>query len=373
MTLNFSSTAGSSASFPDAVSLIGDSIRDFVWLSARDGTPLYQNRPASHYSGCSTVELRRDGWSSLCHPEDRDRFEETWRAATAVGDQFEIEFRIRRRDGAYRWFLCQAAAVDANGREHTHWMATLTDVHRHRLLESELHRAIRHRDEFLATLSHELRSPLQAIRQALSVVQSAEAPPELSTRMHAIIDRQLDLLRRFTEDSLDVSRVRWNAMSLIPSGVTLEALVEDTLEHVRPVMEKYGAIAEVDLRDSDCELIADQARLVQALGNVLGNAAKYSRPGSRVAFRVWCEEGDALFEVRDWGCGIEPQRLSEIFDLFTRAPKGAEARPEGLGIGLAVAQHVAMMHGGSIVAASEGLDQGSCFTLRIPLAAQAPA
>ncbi len=372
VTLNFSSTAGHSASFPDAVSLIGDAIRDFVWLSAFDGTPLYQNRPAALYSGRSTVELQREGWSSLCHPDDRDRFEETWRASTATGDQFEIEFRVRRRDGAYRWFLGQVTAVDANGREHTHWMATLTDVHRHRLLEGELHRAVRHRDEFLATLAHELRTPLQAIRQALSVVQSPDAPPELSTKMNAIVDRQLKLLLRFTEDSLDVSRIRWNAMSLIPSGVTLATLAADTLEQVRPTLEQHDTRVEVAVNDPDCELIGDRGRLVQALGNLLGNAAKYSERGARVQFHVWCVDGEANFAIRDWGCGIEPKRLSEIFDLFARAPRGVEARPEGLGIGLAVAQHVAMLHGGSIIAESEGLNQGSVFTLRIPLAPNLP-
>jgi len=370
VTLNFSQTAGRSASFPDAVSLIGDALRDFVWVSAWDGSPLYQNRPSAQYSGCSTDELQRSGWSSLCHPQDRTRYEDTWRAATAEGEKFELEFRVRRRDGAYRWFLAKSAPIDANGAERTHWITTLTDVHRHRLLESELHRAVRHRDEFLATLAHELRTPLQAIRQALSVAQSPMASAEISMKMHAIVDRQLQLLLRFTDDSLDVSRVRWNAMALIPSSITLASIVADTLERARPLIEHHGTNVEVDMSDPDCEVIADRERLVQALGNVLGNAVKYSPSATRVHFRVHCEDGDAIFAVRDWGCGIESKRLSEIFDLFTRAPRGVANRPEGLGVGLAVAQHVAMLHGGSLVAESDGLGLGSCFTLRIPLAVE---
>jgi len=368
--LNFSLTAGRLASFPDAVSLIGDALRDFVWVSAWDGGPLYQNRPSVRYSGCATAELQRIGWSSLCHPQDRARFEDTWRAATTEGEPFELEFRVRRRDGAYRWFLAKVTPIDANGAEHTHWIATLTDVHRHRLLESELHRAVRHRDEFLATLAHELRTPLQAIRQALSVAQSPKASTGISMKMHAIVDRQLKLLLRFTEDSLDVSRIRWNAMALIPSSVSLASIVADTLERVRPLLEHHATNVEVELSDPDCEVIVDRERLVQALGNVLGNAVKYSPSGTRVHFRVHCDEGDVIFAVRDWGCGIESERLSEIFDLFTRAPRGAAHRPEGLGVGLAVAQHVAMLHGGSLVAESEGLGLGSCFTLRIPLAVE---
>ena len=369
--LNFSSTAGTSASFPDAVSLIGDAIRDFVWLTGSDGSPIYQNRASARYTGQSTEELRRSGWRALCHPDDQERFDQTWREALSSGDPFELEFRCRRRDGAYRWLLCQATAVNANGREHTHWMATLTDVHRHRLLESELHRAIRHRDEFLATLAHEVRSPLQAIRQALGVAQSPSASAELVTRMHAIVDRQLNQLLRFTEDSLDVSRVRWNAMSLVPSSVTLQTVVERTVESVRPLMDDAGAALEVELLDPECELLADPNRLTQALGNLLSNAVKYSGPKARVHLRAWCDSGEAVFELRDWGCGIEPSRLNEIFDLFTRAPGLAASRPEGLGVGLAVAMHVAQMHGGSIVAFSEGLGKGSKFTLRIPLSAPA--
>lgn len=371
VTLNFSSTAGTSASFPDAVSLIGDAIRDFVWLTGSDGVPIYQNRASAKYTGQSTEELRRGGWRSLCHPDDLERFDQTWHEALTSGNPFELEFRCRRRDGAYRWLLCQATAVDANGREQTHWMATLTDVHRHRLLESELHRAIRHRDEFLATLAHEVRSPLQAIRQALGVAQSPGVSADVVSRMHAIVDRQLNQLMRFTEDSLDVSRVRWNAMSLLPASVTLQSLVDRTVESVRPLMESAGAALEVELLDPECELLADPDRLIQALGNMLSNAVKYGGSAPRVHFRVWCEHGDAVFEVRDWGCGIDPSRLSEIFDLFTRAPGAAAARPEGLGVGLAVAMHVAQMHGGSIVAFSEGLGHGSTFTLRIPISAPA--
>ena len=369
VTLNFSSTAGSSASFPDAISLIGDAIRDFVWLSSGAGVPVYQNRAAGHYSGRSTMELRRDGWSSLCHPDDRDRFEQTWRTSMAAADPFELEFRVRRRDGAYRWFLCQVTAVDANGGEQTHWMATLTDVHRHRLLESELHRAVRHRDEFLAILAHEVRGPLQAIRQAMNVVQSPGVTAELVGRMHAIVDRQLNLMLRFTDDSLDLSRVRWNAMSFIPSSVTLRLLVAAMVESVRPALERAGIVLEVEVHDPDCELIADETRLIQAMSNVLGNAAKYSAAGGRVLLRVSCEDGEAIFDVQDWGCGIAPERLSEIFDLFTRAPQMRTNRPEGLGVGLAVAHHVAHLHSGSLVAHSEGLGHGSQFTLRIPLSA----
>lgn len=354
------------------MSLIGDAIRDFVWLTGSDGSPIYQNRAAARYTGQSTVDLRRDGWSSLCHPDDRARFEQTWDSAFTDGEPFELEFRCRRRDDAYRWLLCQATPVSANGRENTHWMATLTDVHRHKLLEKELHRAIRHRDEFLATLAHEIRNPLQAIKQALRVVRSPDASEAMSTRMHAVLDRQLDQLQRFTEDSLDLSRVRWDAMSLVPSGVTLQSLVDTTVENMRPIMERAGATLDLELRDADCEMLADPTRLTQALCNVLGNAIKYSEPGNaRVAFRVWCEEGHALFEIRDWGCGIEPSRLSEIFDLFTRAPRLAKNRPEGLGVGLAVAMHVAQLHGGSLIAHSEGLGKGSTFTLRVPLAALA--
>ncbi len=371
MTLDFSRTAGTAASFPEAVSLISDAIRDFVWLTGADGAPVYQNRASARYTGRKTADLRDDGWAALCHPDDRERFEQTWAAARADGQSFDLEFRCRRGDGAYRWLLCQATPVSANGGDNTHWMAILTDVHRHRLLEQELHRAIRHRDEFLATLSHELRSPLQAITQALGVARSPDANEEMTARMFAIVDRQLNQLQRFTEDSLDLSRVRWNAMSLVPSVVTLQTLVDGTIDSVRAVMERVDAKLEVDLADTDCELMADSARLMQALGNLLSNAAKYSEVGARVRFHVWCEEGQACFEVQDWGVGIEQSNLNEIFDLFSRAPRGASRRPDGLGVGLAVAMHVAQIHGGSLVAHSKGPGHGSTFTLRIPLAAPA--
>ncbi len=351
----------------DAVALIGDIIPDFLWFGGRDGTPLYQNRVSAAYTGLSVEELARLGVQVLVHPDDLERLREAWRSARDTTVPVELEFRCRRHDGAFRWFLCQAAPVPE--ADPPLWVARLTDVHHYRMLETELDRAIRHRDEFLATFAHEIRSPLQAIRQALYVVQAPEASPEHRTRMHEVIERQLGLLVRFTEDCLDFSKVRWNSMTLLPSRITLQALAAEVSDALRPVLEERLLSFEVDVAEPDCELIVDAARISQALMNLLGNAAKYSDPGGRVQLRVHCEDGHALFEVRDWGCGIDPQRLSEIFELFARAPQSGPHRREGLGIGLTVAQHIAQLHGGTIIAHSDGPGCGSRFTLRIPLAA----
>jgi len=354
---------------PDVVAQLGDAMRDLVWLSDSEGAPLHQNRASRHYTGRPVEELRRDGWPALCHTDDRDRFASAWIAAIDAGAPFQLEFRCRRRDGAFRWFVCHASMVAATESVPRCWMAILTDVHRHRVLERELQRSVRQRDELLATLAHEVRNPLQALRQAIRVVQCPSVSDDVKAQMHAIMERQMALLLRLAADSLDLSRVRWGAMSLVPSSITLETLVSEATAGVRSLIEGSGVTLSVSIDEPECELIADAARLTQALTNLLGNAAKFGKAGGRISLRVACEDGEAVFRVRDWGCGIARARLAEIFDLFKRVHTTDVTQEQGLGIGLAVAQHVARLHGGTLLAHSEGLGHGSLFTLRVPLAA----
>jgi signal transduction histidine kinase len=228
---------------------------------------------------------------------------------------------------------------------------------------------MRRRDEFLATLAHEIRNPLQAMRQALYVMEMPNVSAETSDKMRELIDRQLTLLTRFTDDFLDFNKVRWNTMSLVPANITLRQLVENVSDALGPILAERRHDLVIAVDDPDCLLTVDPARVSQALTNVLGNASKYSEPGGKVELRATCVDGNAVFAIQDWGHGIEPARLEEIFDLFARAPEDGVRAREGFGIGLAVARHVAHLHGGALDAFSEGRGKGSTFTLRIPLVA----
>lgn len=352
---------------PEVLAIIGEAVPDFLWMSTASGAPIYQNRAWRDYAGIHSVDTTAPIWDSLTHPDDLEYFRQTWEQATREARPFEIEHRCRRHDGAYRWFLCRAAPIrDASG-ELTHWVGTVTDIHAQKIVEAELARSIRRRDEFLAALAHEVRNPLQAMRQALDVVQLPAAPDEVRSSMLSVLQNQLQQLTRLTNDMVDGNRVRWNAMSLVPAETTLQVLVSDAVNSAKAVMEEREHRLEVEVADPDCPMTVDAMRVIQALVNLLTNAAKFSEVGSRVLLTASCEQGEAVFVVRDWGRGMDAETLPRIFELFERGE--CEQPSEGFGIGLALVRHVAELHGGRIEAQSAGVGCGSQLTLRIPLVA----
>jgi len=355
------------AELAGVVPTIAEAIPDFLWMSTPDGTPIYQNAAWQRYTGLTPERFALLGWERLPHPDDLARLQSMWEQANAERQGFELEYRCRRHDGAYRWFLCRTVPVIDESGELTHWVGTLTDVHDRKVLEAELHQAVRRRDEFLATLAHELRNPLQALRQAHYVVCSPQASDEVRGRMLEVMERQIELLARFTDGFLDFNTVRWNTMVLLTSNITMQDLVQGVADAMRTAAEERSLTFTVQVEDPSCVLLVDPLRVSQAITNVLANAVKYSAPGGRVELRAWCEDGMGIFEVADWGCGIEPDRLSQIFELFSRAPGALATVREGFGIGLAVSRHITLLHGGTIHAQSDGPGCGSRFTLRIPL------
>ncbi|MGQ0647177.1 MAG: PAS domain-containing sensor histidine kinase [Gemmatimonadaceae bacterium] len=357
----------------DLVGFIGEAVPDFLWMADGDGTPLYQNRAWREYTGLSPAEFAASGWRSLAHPDDAALIEEVWASALSEKRSFECEHRCRRHDGAYRWFLALAVPIlDASGRL-ARWVGTHTDIHDRKLAEAELAQAVRRKDEFLATIAHELRNPLQAIQQALYVLRLPVVDETTKNRMHDVIGRQVAQLTRFTEDFVDFNKVRWNAMSIVTKSITLGAVVDAAVESARPIIDKQQQELEVTVTDESCVLTLDPIRATQAITNLLNNASKFSPSGSSIAFFARCEHGMAVFTIRDWGCGIAADVLPKIFEFLSRAERAHGSAPEGFGIGLALARHITRLHGGTLEVQSAGEGCGSEFTIRIPLVAQPSA
>lgn len=354
---------------PDVARVYADALPELLWILSADGTPIYQNRASREFLGRAVEQLHDFGIGSLAHPDDHERLRRIWSQASCTGAPVDVEFRLRRADGSYRWLWCRAVSVPSGSDESWHWVASLNDVHRHRILEAELDAALRNRDEFLSMLAHELRGPLQTLRQSLTLLDSPAATDEARGKLHGAMGRQVTLLTRIAEELRDFHTLRWNAMTLKPTNITLRQLVDSIETVAQSTMEKAGVQFSCEVSEPLCDMLIDAERVTQAVMNLLSNAAKYSEPGGRVALRVTCEQGDALFEVRDWGCGIDAARLDEIFGLFVRAPAPGSPMREGLGVGLAVARHIAEVHGGTIEAHSDGVGKGARFVLRIPLSA----
>jgi signal transduction histidine kinase len=233
--------------------------------------------------------------------------------------------------------------------------------------EQALKEADRHKDEFLAMLAHELRNPLAPIRNAVHLMKlkAVEDPQLLLSR--DIIERQLIQLTRLVDDLLDVSRITRGKINLTRQRVELRELVDRAVETVAPAIERQGHTLEVEIPNPSLAIYGDPMRLTQALGNVLGNAAKYTDNGGRITLRAQRRQRDVEISVRDNGIGIVPDVLPCIFDLFTQLDQRRSRPQGGLGIGLALVRQLVEMHGGTVTASSDGPGQGSEFTIRLPV------
>ena len=233
--------------------------------------------------------------------------------------------------------------------------------------EQALKEADRHKDEFLAMLAHELRNPLAPIRNAVHLMKmkAVEDPQLLLSR--DIIERQLIQLSRLVDDLLDVSRITRGKINLARQRVELREVIERAVETVTPVIEARGHTLQVELPKRALAIYGDPLRLTQALGNVLGNAAKYTDAGGQITLRARRRRRDVEISVRDTGIGILPEVLPCIFDLFTQADQ-RNGRPQGgLGIGLALVRRLVEMHDGTVTATSDGPGQGSEFVILLPV------
>jgi PAS domain S-box-containing protein len=233
----------------------------------------------------------------------------------------------------------------------------------------ELAKADRHKDEFLAMLSHELRNPLAAIANAGEVLgRQTNGQEGVLGRITRIIKSQAAHLQHLLDDLLDVARVTRGKIVLHRDIVELSAVVNQAVETHRALIERRSQRLAVTLPPEPVYVDADATRLVQIVGNLLHNAAKFTEPGGEIVLTAEREDGEAVIRVRDNGAGIAPELLGHVFDLFTQEDRSLARSSGGLGIGLALVRKLTEMHGGRVEAASPGAGQGSEFTVRLPVA-----
>jgi signal transduction histidine kinase len=230
--------------------------------------------------------------------------------------------------------------------------------------------AERKKDEFMATVAHELRSPLSVIHYANALDRLTGEP----ARDHIdLIDEQVSHLNVMIQDLLDVSRIARGKIRLNREHVEAATIVEGAVIKAQPSIASRGHVLTVNVADEPIPLFVDPVRIEQVLTNLLVNAAKYTPDGGRISIRVQPVEGAAVFTVRDNGIGIAEEMLSRVFDPFVQADSNGTNAEGGLGIGLALVRKVVDIHGGTVQAVSAGSNRGSEFTVSLPLDVQAPA
>jgi PAS domain S-box-containing protein len=230
----------------------------------------------------------------------------------------------------------------------------------------------RRKDEFLATLAHELRNPLAPMRYAVATMRLA-GDPAAQVRAQDVLDRQVSQMARLIDDLLDLSRINRGLIQLQREPVRLQQLMERAVEAARPAIDTAHHRLELQLPDPDVLVQADPARIIQVIGNLLNNAAKYTPDGGHIRLAAWRAGRHAVLEVADNGIGIPPEQQGMLFQMFTQLHHTAARAQGGLGIGLALVKTLVQMHGGSVRVFSAGLDEGTRFTVELPLAAPVEA
>lgn len=372
-----------------------DAIPQMMWTLAPDGNVNYLNQRWFEYTGRAPEETLKMGWLEAVHPDDYERLVETRTKHIKAGEGYEMEARFHRRDGTYRWHLVRTLPLrnESGGKENSVllWLGTATDIDelkrseqaRAELLDveqqarTEAEAANRAKDEFLATLSHEMRTPLTPIMGWVRMLRDGMLDGDTAAHGLTVIDKNATSLLRLINDLLDMSAILSGKMNIEKLPIDLAEVLAEAIETVRPQAEQRGINIEADLCDNNNNEAAaaqqepvmvagDRTRLVQVFWNLLNNAVKFSPGKSRI--KVTCRRSEtARVEVEDEGQGIAPDFLSHIFERFRQADSSNTRVHGGMGIGLALVKSFVEAHGGTVRAISEGRTRGSKFTVELPL------
>jgi PAS domain S-box-containing protein len=318
---------------------------------------IMRTRPAD-FIGRKVRDVMPHAW------DDRDRLDMYVEALER--NEVKQSERQSAADGNHAWFHIVASPLEG---DLAVWFA---DITQRKSQERELVEADRRKDEFLATLAHELRNPLAPIRQAAAIARNEQASEAQQRWAHNVIERQVQHMSLLLDDLLDVSRITHGTLQLRKQQTDLQSVVSAAVETARPLIEERRHRLTVEVPD-DLQVVGDTLRLAQVLSNLLTNAAKYTNPQGTIRLLARQEAADLVITVEDNGIGIDREDLPKVFGMFAQLRSAQDHAAGGLGIGLALARGIVDLHGGRIEASSAGAGKGSRFTLRLPGASQSRA
>jgi PAS domain S-box-containing protein len=356
-----------------------DNIEDVFWMfTVPDGALVFVSPAYSSIFGRVAGELgsTHDDWLAAVHPDDRMAVQQRWRAADAYAT-YDEEFRVVAEDGGVRWVRDRLFPV-RNARDDVYRVARVTsDITRRREMEALLRTADINKNEFLATLAHELRNPLSPIRSAAALLANGgDDNIGLRERARDVITRQVDHLAHLVDDLLDVARISQGKIVLRTENVNIGPVIAQAIETATPLLQARRHTLDVELPPTDIWVTGDAVRLAQSVGNLLHNAAKFTPEQGNIAVRVQLAgAADAQvvrIDVIDNGIGIERSNLSRIFGMFAQVSVAPDRAQEGLGIGLSLVSRLLEMHGGRLTATSPGIGLGSKFTVELPVLRTGP-
>ncbi len=308
------------------------------------------------------------------HPDDHEMTKQVIETALSDGKVFEVENRICDPvTGRVRWLLTKGMTSFDRDEDEIRFDGISYDITPRKMAEQELKRiaaelseANRRKSEFLATLAHELRNPLAPIRTGLEIMKMAREDPSMVERTREMMERQVIQLAVLIDDLMDISRMSSGKLELNRCQVDLRNVIQSAQEASMPLIQEGAHDFEISLPDEPIYLYADPHRLAQVFSNLLINAAKYTEKGGRIRLEAGRSDHSLYVSVEDNGVGIAPELQGRIFEMFTQIDRSTKRGYAGLGIGLTLVKSLVEMHGGEITVASEGVNRGATFTVRLP-------
>lgn len=347
-----------------------ENMSQLAWLSDEQGRISWFNQRWYDYTGQKSGDGGQRGWLELVHPEHEARVRQEFEAQLRTGLPWEDTFPLRGKAGAQRWFLSRAMPLrDGDGRI-TNWFGTLTDVTPQLEAQQALQEAHVRKDGFIALLAHELRNPLAPVRTAVEILQRSGLHEPRLVRACKVIERQVTHMARLIDDLLDVARIATGKLVLQSQACDLSLIARDTTEDYQLSTETMGLALEIHTPPEPIWVIGDSVRLAQMIGNLLNNASRFTEPGGRIDVYVQADSalGEAVVRVVDTGVGISVELIEKLFVPFSQAAQDLARSKGGLGLGLALTQGLADLHGGTLRVESDGVGRGATFILRLPLA-----
>jgi PAS domain S-box-containing protein len=364
---------------------LSEALPHLVLTCGADGDCDFLSKQWFEYTGLDESHSLGLAWLDAVHADDREEVRQTWLKAVRSGaDDYRHELRIRRHDGAYRWFDARIVAMrDADG-EVSKWFGSCTDIHpqreaieeHERLLASEqaaryaAEEANRAKDRFLAMLSHELRTPLTPVLAGARVLELIPALPDEARSCVLMIRRNVELEARLIDDLLDLTRVANGKLRLSLETVDVHEVIDSVLELFRSEIQIKQQDVHVDKAAEHHYVLADRARLQQMFWNLIRNAAKFTPDGGYIYVRTRDERMHVQISIEDTGIGIEPDQISKLFNAFEQGGQNMTRQFGGLGLGLAITKALTDVHGGTVTAQSPGAHCGATFTITLPTAAK---
>lgn len=350
---------------------LADNISQLAWMAKGDGWIFWYNQRWYDYTGTDFANMKGWGWDKVHHPDHIDKVTEKFKQHLASGMEWEDTFPLRGADGEYRWFLSRAIPIRNDEGKVVRWFGTNTDVTDLRNIEAKLKAADSQKDEFISMLGHELRNPLAAIRSASDLLRLSYSGDEHIAKTQSILERQTRHMAKLVDGLLDMSRLIYGKIQLEPEVLDLSVLCREVMNDVAAHSGADRIQLHMDLPAEPVWINADMTRITQVVSNLLFNAEKYTPDGGEVQLCLKQDSGKAVLTVRDTGIGIAEDFLPHVFDTFRQHEQSIDRSEGGLGLGLAMVKMVTELHKGTVIANSDGPDQGAVFTVSLPLAEKA--